>query len=89
MQLLLTDLGHLDMGFDPKNEVLRVYAYLGAEGTAVKRWLAACLWHSLTYSLIGPAYPAGLVRHKDLLDHAAALGVSIREWMDSAVGGNS
>jgi hypothetical protein len=78
MQLSLMDLGHVDLGFNPKNEVLRVYAYLGAEGTAVKRWLAACLWHSLTYSLIGPGYPAGLVRHKDLLERSAALGVNVR-----------
>ena len=89
MQLLLMDLGHLDLGFDPKNEVLRVYAYLGEQRTPVKQWLAACLWHNLTYAPIDRAHPAGLVRHKELLEHAAALGVSVREWMDSAVGSNS
>jgi hypothetical protein len=89
MQLLLMDLGHLDLGFDPKNEVLRVYAYLGVERTPAKQWLAACLWHNLSYSLIDPAHPAGLVRHQDLFDHATGLGVSVREWMDSAVGSNS
>lgn len=89
MQLLLMDLGHLNLGFDPKNEVLRAYAYLGEEKTPVKLWLAACLWHNLTYAPIDRARPAGLVRHKDLLDHAAELGVSVREWMDSAVGSNS
>ncbi len=44
MQFLLLDLGHIDLGFDPKNEILRVYAYLGQERTPVKEWLAACLW---------------------------------------------
>jgi hypothetical protein len=89
MQLLLMDLGHLDLGFDPTNEVVRAYAYLGAERTPVKLWLAACLWHNLTYAPIDREHLAGLVRHKDLLDHAAGLGVSVREWMDSAVGSDS
>ena len=35
MQFLLLDLGHIDLGFDPKNEVLRTYAYLGDERTPV------------------------------------------------------
>lgn len=86
MQLLLLDLGHLDLGFDPKNEVLRVYAYLGVERTPVKLWLAACLWHNLSYAVMDPGHPAGLIRHKDLLDRATELGVSAREWMDSVVG---
>ena len=43
MQWLLLDLGHIDLGFDPKNEILRAYAYLG-DKTPVKEWLAACLW---------------------------------------------
>jgi len=89
MQFLLLDLGHLDLGFDPKNEVVRVYAYLGEQRTPIKQWLSACLWHSLTYSRLEPAYPAGLVRHNELLEHAAALGLSVREWMDSAVGHES
>jgi hypothetical protein len=87
MQFLLLDLAHLDLGFDPRNEILRVYAYLGEEKTAVKLWLAACLWHNLTYSPIDAGNPAGLVRHKDLLDQAARLGVSLREWMDSLARG--
>ena len=89
MQLLLMDLGHLDLGFDPKNEVLRAYAYLGEERTPAKLWLVACLWHSLTYSQIDREHPAGLIAHKELLDHAAALGISVREWMDSAFGSDS
>ena len=79
------ELGHKDLGFDPRNEVLRVYAYLGDERTPVKEWLAACLWHSLSYHYIDEEHPCGLVRHKDLLEHAAHAGVSGREWMDSAL----
>ena len=84
MPFLLLDLGYLDLGFDPKNEILRVYAYLGEDRTPVKEWLAACLWHTLFYSTIG-GNPGGLVRHKDLLERAAAAGVSVREWMDLAL----
>ncbi|WP_406660585.1 hypothetical protein V7O66_12190 [Methanolobus sp. ZRKC3] len=89
MQLLLLDLGHIDLGFDPKNEILRVYAYLDGERTPVKEWLAACLWHNLMYSLIDANYPAGLVRHKHLLEGAGKAGISLREWMDSVLGNNS
>lgn len=89
MQLLLLDLGHIDLGFDPKNEILRVYAYLDGERTPVKEWLAACLWHNLMYSLIDANYPAGLVRHKHLLEDAGKAGISLREWMDSVLGNDS
>jgi hypothetical protein len=82
MQLLLLDLGHIDLGFDPKNEILRVYAYLGGERTPVKEWLAACLWHNLMYSLMDANNPAGLVRHKQLLEDAGKAGINLREWMD-------
>jgi hypothetical protein len=85
MQWLLLDLGHVDLGFDPKNEILRVYAYLGENDSAVKRWLTACLWHGLYHAPIDQANPAGLVRHQQLLEQAAALGISVREWMDSVV----
>ncbi len=83
MQFFILDLGHINLGFDPKNEILRVYAYLGEDRTPVKEWLAACLWNNLTYNPIG-GNPGGLVRHKDLLDLAAQVGISVREWMDSA-----
>ncbi len=88
MQFLLLDLGHVDLGFDPKNEILRVYAYLGEKRTPVKEWLAACLWHNLTYNPMA-GYPAGLIRHKKLLERAGQMGVSPREWMDSALGNDS
>ncbi len=81
MQFLLLNLEHIDLGFDPKNEILRVYAYLGEERTPVKEWLAACLWYNLTYCSIA-GNPGGLVRHKNLLERAAQTGISLREWMD-------
>lgn len=85
MPFLLLDLGHIDLGFDPKNEILRVYAYLGEERTALKEWLVACLWHNLFNSSIG-GNPGGLVRHKNLLKCAAKAGISFRTWMDSVLG---
>ena len=81
MHFLLLDLGHIDLGFDPKNEILRTYAYLGHAHTPVKRWLAACLWHQCVL-----APPASLFRwgrrYKELLARAASAGVSVRAWMD-------
>ncbi|MFH1883179.1 MAG: hypothetical protein ABIL62_10760 [Planctomycetota bacterium] len=84
MQFVLLDLGHIDLGFEPQNEILRVYAYLGEERTPVKEWLAACLWHSLTYCPIA-GNPGGLVRHKNLLERAKEMGVSVREWIKSVL----
>jgi hypothetical protein len=77
MQFLLLDLGHVDLGFDPKNEVLRVYAHLGEEKTPVKEWLVACLWRHLCNAL------DRWNLHHEFLNHAAELGVGIREWMES------
>jgi hypothetical protein len=87
MQFVLLDLGHIDLGFDPKNEVLRVYAYLG-EKTPVKEWLAACLWYNLMYNDLynkPSSWNAGLIRHKNLLEVAEQAGISVREWMDSVL----
>jgi hypothetical protein len=81
MHFLLLDMGHIDLGFDARNEILRVYAYLG-ETTPVKAWLAACLWHNLTYNSIF-GNPGGLVRHPGLLKRAGENGISLREWIDS------
>jgi hypothetical protein len=80
MQFLLLDLGHLDLGFDPKNEIGRVYAYLGEERTPVKEWLAACLWHNLA----GGGNPRGRIIQEGLAESALKSGISAREWMDSA-----
>jgi hypothetical protein len=81
MQFLLLDLGHVDLGFDPKNEILRVYAYLGEERTPVKEWLAASLWWFLALSPPASLYRFGR-RHKELVDRAAEAGMSVRDWMD-------
>ena len=98
MQFLLLDLGHIDLGFDVKNEILRVYAYLGEKRTPVKEWLAGCLWYALTYNPMAgysadldpvASYPIGLVQHKELLERAEQMGISPREWMDSALGNRS
>ena len=83
MPFFLMDLGHKDLGFNPRNEVLRVYAHLGDERTPVKKWLVACLWHNLSYNPIDVNHYCGLVRHKDLLEHATQVGISWRDWMDS------
>jgi hypothetical protein len=82
MQFLLLDLGHVDLGFDPKNEILRVYAYLGVERTPVKAWLAACLWFNLALMPPASLYRWG-VRHKELLATTDALGISVHEWISS------
>jgi len=84
MQFLLLDLGHVDLGFDPKNEILRVYAYLGEEHTPIKEWLAACLWFNLTLMPPASLYKWGH-RHRGLLETAATQGISVREWMDDAL----
>lgn len=88
MQFVLLDLGHIDLGFEPQNEILRVYAYLGEERTPVKEWLAACLWHNLTYCPIA-GNPGGLVRHKNLLERTKEMAVSVREWIESVLENHS
>ena len=85
MQFVLLDLGHIDLGFESQNEILRVYAYLGEERTPVKEWLAACLWYNLMYSYMDANNPAGLVRHKNLLERTKEMGVSVREWIESVL----
>lgn len=80
LQFLLLDLGHVDLGFDPRNNVLRVYACLGEEVTTVKEWLAACLWYNLVHNEQG-----GLVRHTDLIHLCEDKGVTVDEWMQSSV----
>lgn len=67
----------------PKTDFTRDFPQAEGFINHTYEWLAACLWHNLTYNLIG-GNPGGLVRHKDLLDLAAQAGISVREWMDSA-----
>ena len=83
-QFVLLDLGHIDLGFDPKNEILRVYAYLGEDRTPVKVWLAACLWYTLALMPPASLYKWGH-RHKELMTRAAENGISVRTWMDAVL----
>jgi hypothetical protein len=85
-QFLLLDLGHIDLGFNPKNEILRVYAYLGDNHSPVKEWLAACLWYTLVLMPPASLYKWGH-RHKSLLARAEENGISIRAWMDAVLTG--
>ena len=73
-----------DLGYDPKNEILRVYAYLGEERTPAQEWLAACLWFNLALMPPASLYKWGH-RHNALLESASALGISVRDWMDAAL----
>jgi hypothetical protein len=84
MQFLLLDLGHRDLGFDPRNNILRVYACLGEEVTAIKQWLAACLWYNLVHNEQG-----GLITHTDLIQQCKDKGVTVHEWMDSVLKADS
>lgn len=80
MQFLLIDLAHVDLGFDPKNEIVRVYAHLGEEQTPVKNWLAAYLWTNLMYGTGGLLWGS---RHCEFVEQTNGKGVTVREWMDS------
>jgi hypothetical protein len=84
-QFLLLDLGYVDLGFDPAGEVKRVYAYLGDVRSPVQEWLAACLWYKVTLEPPASLYKWGW-RHKDLLARADEDGITVRTWMDSALG---
>ena len=75
MQFLLLDLGHIDLGFDPKNEIVRVYAQLG-DKSPTKEWLAGCLWHCL--------YTNGRGKHTEF-EALKGVGIGVREWMDALV----
>ena len=86
MQFLLLDLGHVNLGFDPRNEILRVYAYLGEDRSAEKQWLVASLWCNLYHNPMGGLKPfedQWSERHSQILERAHELRISAREWMDS------
>lgn len=90
MQFLLLDLGHVNLGFDPKNEILRVYAYLGEDRSAVKQWLAASLWCNLYHNPHGGLKPHSSQwgeRHSQILNRAKELRINTRDWMDSQLKG--
>ncbi len=88
MQFLLLDLGHCDLGFDPRNNILRVYACLGEERTPVKEWLAACLWYNLVHNQHGGLISSWGRSHADLIQRCKDKGVIVHEWMDSVLRGN-
>ena len=85
LQFLLLDLAHIDLGFDPRNNILRVYACLGEEVTAVKQWLAACLWYNLVHNQHGGLIGSFTSSHTDLVQRCKEKGVSVDGWVDSAV----
>ncbi len=73
MQFLLLDIGHMDLPFDPRNEILRTYAYLGEDETDMKQWLAACLWMHLSDV-------AGWIAETAIPQLS---NVSLRQWIDA------
>ena len=85
MQFLLLDLGHIDLGFDPRNNILRVYACLGEERTPVKEWLAACLWYNLVHNQHGGLIGSFTLSHTDLIQRCKDKGITVDEWMNSAL----
>ena len=85
LQFLLLDLGHIDLGFDPRNNIVRVYACLGEERTPVKEWLAACLWYTLVHNQHGGLIGSWTSSHTDLIQRCKDKGVAVDEWMDSAL----
>jgi serine/threonine protein kinase len=89
LQFLLLDLGHIDLGFDPRNNILRVYACLGEEVTAVKEWLAACLWYNLVQNQQGGLIGSFASSHTDLIQQCKDKGITVDEWMNSALGKDS
>ena len=89
LQFLLLDLGHIDLGFDPRNNILRVYACLGEEKTAVKEWLAACLWYTLVHNQMGGLIGSFTSSHTDLIGRCKDKGVTVDEWIDAALRNDS
>ncbi|MHC4285736.1 MAG: hypothetical protein ACYSWZ_22590, partial [Planctomycetota bacterium] len=85
LQFLLLDLGHIDLGFDPRNNILRIYACLGEERTPVKEWLATCLWYSLVHNQHGGLIGSWTSSHTDLIQRCKDKGVDVDEWMNSAL----
>ncbi len=85
LQFLLLDLGHIDLGFDPRNNIVRVYACLGEERTPVKEWLAACLWYTLVHNQQGGLIGSFTSSHTDLIQKCKSKGVTVTEWIDSAL----
>ena len=85
LQFLLLDLGHIDLGFDPRNNILRVYACLGEKRTPVKEWLATCLWYNLVHNQHGGLIGSFTLSHTDLIQQCKDKGITVDEWMNYAL----
>jgi len=83
LQFLLLDLGHIDLGFDPRDNIIRVYACLGEKVTPVKEWLAACLWYNLVHNEMGGLIGSFTSSHTDLVQQCKDKGVTVDEWVNS------
>jgi hypothetical protein len=86
LQFLLLDLSHVDFGFDPKNEILRVYSYLGEERDSVKEWLVASLWciiYRNPHGGLNPLWEYSRNAHFDIVSKTEGLGYSGRSWIDN------
>jgi hypothetical protein len=89
LQFVLLDLGHINLGFDPRNNIVRVYACLGEERTPVKEWLAACLWYTLVHNQMGGLIGSFTSSHTDLIQRCKDKGVTVDEWINAALGKDS
>ncbi len=76
LELLLLDLGHIQLDFHPRDEIMRVFAYLGSEQNPKKEWLAGCLWYQLMFTM-------GLFEYKNLLKIANKNDLNLFGWMES------
>jgi hypothetical protein len=85
LQFLLLELGYIDLGCELRDELQRVYTYLGPERTPHKRWLAACLWKILSGAGNPRALddPHGFMVQADLAGRARAEGIHSNTWLVS------
>ncbi|KKK42894.1 MAG: hypothetical protein Lokiarch_31590, partial [Candidatus Lokiarchaeum sp. GC14_75] len=86
LDILLLDLGYLDLGFNPRNEILRVYAYLMNNRNPIKEWLVGSMWHQLMFNEVNHPRTPGLINHKDMLELAKKHDLNLFEWMESKMG---
>ncbi len=83
LDILLLDLGYLDLGFNPRNEISRVYAYLANNRNQIKEWLVGSMWHQLMFNEVNIPRTPGLINHKDMLELANKHSLNLFEWMES------
>lgn len=80
-EFLLLDLSYKNLGFDIKNEILRVYAYLGNNNNPTAKWLVASLWFMLTYG--HASLLSSFSHHEDLIKKANNEGLNVCTWMNT------